>query len=107
MELGITLNRKSLTQRTASTKEVRWLLLATLVAFLVWIMSTMNIPANPFGGLASELFLAEIAAILTFYLIARSRSIVMAGFCLIALPSIQAMLIYGYQDCLDWLFEIL
>ncbi|MEM9347163.1 MAG: hypothetical protein AAGB26_11160, partial [Planctomycetota bacterium] len=93
--------------RAASAQQVCWLLLVVLIAFFVWIMSTTNIPANPFGGLASDLFLAEIAAILAFYVIARSRSLILTGVCMIAFPSIQAMLIYGYQDSFDWLFEIL
>lgn len=107
MELGITINRKSRSCQAVSLIEITWLLFSALASLSILFISTATIPANPFGGLASELFLAEIAAVLAFYLIARSRSILIAAGCFIALPTIQAMLIYGYQDCFDWLFAIL
>ena len=107
MRSGIAITIADQSDNAVPAKTLQWLILAMLVSLLILLISTANIPANPFGGLASELYLAEIAAILSFYLIARSRSVLIAAACFIVLPTIQAILIYGVRDSLNWVFDIL
>ena len=84
-----------------------WPLIAIFAGLVILAICVGMIPANPLGSLVHQYFLPEVAALLGFYLVGRTRSVIVIALCLFLLPTAQAMLIFGPAGCLDWVHETL
>ncbi len=72
---------------------------------LVLALCLVMIPDNSRGVLAHQYHLPEIAGILTFLVVGRTRSAVALLLCLLALPTLQACLLFGPGGCLRWVYD--
>ncbi|MEM9414203.1 MAG: hypothetical protein AAGA29_01840 [Planctomycetota bacterium] len=96
--LGIANARKH--SKSDKPKITAWPLIAIFTGLAVFVLCIQLIPANPRGALAQQWYLPEIAGLICFYLVGRSRSVLVAGLCLILLPATQTVLIYGPAESL-------
>lgn len=72
---------------------------------LALALCLVMIPNTSRGELAHQYHLPEIAGILTFLVVGRSRSAIALLLCLLTLPTMQACLLFGPSGCLHWVYD--
>ena len=82
-----------------------WPFIGLFGGVLVLALCLVMIPDNAHGALAQRYHLPEIAGILCFLLVGRTRSSAVLMLCLLLLPTLQACLLFGPSGCLGWARE--